>query len=590
MLGHRCLPLLLAAVAVLLCLPALRTGLYFDDTRQWLILEDADVPVNLHHTPFDMFKFADGSNDDAQHLMDVGFLPWWTLKNIRLAFCRPVTVLTHMLDHELWPRQLWLMHLHNLLWLAALVFVAALLYRNVHGAGWVAGLAALLYAIDDGHAMPAGWIANRNGLIAAFWGLLCVLCHVRWRQSGRWPLAVVAPLFLLLGVLSNEGAIGACAYLFAYAVCLDEGRLTKRLLTILPYAVVIVGWRVTYSALGYGVWGSATYLDPVASPLSFARALIVRAPVLLLGQWALPASDIFLFIPPLAKFILWGVAVLFLGVLGYLLAPLFRGGARREARTGRFWAVGMVLAVIPASTTFPTDRLMLFAGVGAMGLLAQFLAVARAGAPPVDVPSGNGTGRGRRWRRWARRFFWVFIVLHLVLAPVLLPTRICGFSRLGDVVFDCIDGASLGEDVEDKTVIFVSAPNVFFTSDLLNVRAIQEKPLPEHIRSLAPNSVMPVPIRITREDARTLLAEPQGGYVWFLVRDNAHRFEIGDVVELAGLSIEIRSLTEKGYPGEVAFRFDKPLEDPEYVLFQFDHDTFVPFTPPGIGESVTWAP
>ncbi len=79
------------------------------------------------------------------------------------------------------------MHLHSLLWLGALVVAAALLYRRILGPTWVAGLAALLYAVDDAHAAPAAYIANRNALIATCFGVLCLLCFARSRQEGWRP-------------------------------------------------------------------------------------------------------------------------------------------------------------------------------------------------------------------------------------------------------------------------------------------------------------------------------------------------------------------------------------------------------------------
>ena len=72
---------------------------------------------------------------------------------------------------------------------ALIVFVGlinvALLYRRILGPTWVAGLAALLYAIDEAHAAPAAYIANRNALIATCFGVLCLLCFARARQE-RW--------------------------------------------------------------------------------------------------------------------------------------------------------------------------------------------------------------------------------------------------------------------------------------------------------------------------------------------------------------------------------------------------------------------
>ena len=569
LLSDNRVPAMAAVLAMLLALPALWCGLQFDDTRQWLVLQNADHPINLYRSPFTMFYFADGNPDHAQYFMDLGFYPWWTLKTVRLAFCRPITILTHIVDHSLWPHQYSLMHLHSLLWLAALVAVVALLYRKVMGACWVAGLAALLYAIDDGHAMPVGWVANRNGLIAACFGLLAVLLHTQWRRRGSVPASFLAPVCLLLGVLSNEGAIGACAYLFAFAVFLDQGSWRTRALSLAPYAATVVAWRITYSALGYGVWGSATYIDPLQSTPVFLKALVVRAPVLLLGQWALPPSDVFLFCPPAAQCVLWALGIGFLVILTLALAPLLR----RDA-VARFWALGMVLALIPASTTFPTDRLMLFAGVGAMGLLAQFL---RA------VLDSAGAPRPKRLRLLA----YAFLVVHLVLAPILLPLRILGLAAVGDATSKCMANAPLDDEkVADQTVVFVSAPNIFLTSDLINVRALHAKPLPKHIRSLASNSIFPVPIHLTRTDKHTLVAEPEGGYRWYLVRDDDHPLEVGEIVEVEGMAVEVLSLVDKGYPHRVAFTFDVELEDPSLVWLQFQDMTFVPFTPPDVGESV----
>jgi hypothetical protein len=568
-LSHRYLPVFLAVLATVLALPALWMGLQFDDHRHWLILQDRDYSVNVEHSPFAMFHFADGSPEHAQHLMDCGFFPWWTLPTVRLMFCRPVTVLTHMLDHRLWPDTPALMHVHSLVWAALLVVVSALLYRKMMGAGWVAGLAALLYAIDDGHSMPVAWVANRNGVLAAVFGLLAVLHHVRWRRDGNRLSACLAPAFLLLGVLSNEGAIGACAYLFAYAVVLDQGTWRVRLAALAPCAITVVGWRLVYNALGYGVWGSATYIDPVASPLRFLGVVGTRAPVLLLGQWALPPSEVFILGSGAVQRAILIVAVFFVAILAAILIPLLR----RDAMA-RFWTLGMVVALVPATATFPADRLMLFGGVGGMGLLACFL---RA------VWHGDVWGTGRRL---AVGLSYLFVVVHLVLAPILFPIRAVALSALGSLVTDCLAATPLPDDVEEKTVIFTNAPNIFYTSDLINVRAVMGEPIPARVRSLAPNTIFPVAVRLTRMDERTIEAEPVGGYPWLLVRDGGHPFAVGDVVDVAGMSVTVLSLADEGWPLKVRFRFDKALEDPSYVWLRFERDTYVPFTSPGVGETV----
>ena len=58
-------------------------------------------------------------------------MPWWGSPDLHQAFLRYASTLTMMLDYRLWPNYPALMHLHSLLWLAAAVLAAALLYREV---------------------------------------------------------------------------------------------------------------------------------------------------------------------------------------------------------------------------------------------------------------------------------------------------------------------------------------------------------------------------------------------------------------------------------------------------------------------------
>ena len=88
------------------------------------------------------------------------------------------------------------MHAHSLVWLALALFGAALVYRRLLGATWVAGLATLLYAVNDTHGPAVGWIANRNAVIAIALALPVLWLHDRWRRDGWTPGAWLAPLLL----------------------------------------------------------------------------------------------------------------------------------------------------------------------------------------------------------------------------------------------------------------------------------------------------------------------------------------------------------------------------------------------------------
>ena len=238
------LPVRLAAIAVLLAMPSLWAGLQIDDYIHRL--EFQGFPDALRF--FDrgsMFVFMTGDPERAQDMMNFGMVPWWTYRDVLLRFLRPVSVATHRVDYALWPDTPWAMHLHSLVWFACLVALVTLLYRRIMGPGWVAGLAGLLYAVDDARAMPAGWIANRNGIMAGLFGVMAILLHDQWRRDKRPWAHVLALASLLLALLSNESGLAVTAYLFAYAVFLDEGTWLRRAATLAPYAILVIAWRVT---------------------------------------------------------------------------------------------------------------------------------------------------------------------------------------------------------------------------------------------------------------------------------------------------------------------------------------------------------
>ena len=196
--------------------------------------------VETGYSPLELFSVMRHGPEVLREYTDLGIFPWWTSEELRLAFFRFLSAATHWLDYRLWPDSAPLQHAHSLLWLGALVGATALLYRRIHGASWVAGLAALLYAVDEAHGAPAGWLANRNALVATLFGLLCLLAHDRWRRGGAGSgrHALLAALCLALALAGGEMGLGAFAYLVAYAVFLDRGPVRRRLLSLAPWRPV----------------------------------------------------------------------------------------------------------------------------------------------------------------------------------------------------------------------------------------------------------------------------------------------------------------------------------------------------------------
>jgi hypothetical protein len=554
-----------AVVAMILCLPALGVGLLMDDyAHRMIMLRVAGTPVG----PLEVFANFTGEPEITRLYLDQGILPWWTVPDYRLAFSRVLSAISMWIDYRWWPDSPVLMHLHSLLWLGAMVGAAGVLYRRLLGRGSVAGLAVLLFAIDDAHAMAASWLANRNALIATTLGLLSLIAHHRWRR-GAWKWGWIASaLCLALALLAGEAAVGAGAYFAAWAFTLEDGPWRRRLGSMVPSGTVFVCWATFYRLANLGSHGSGLYLDPGDGPLTFAAAIFQRAPILLLGQWSpVPAETATLVTSEQAR-LLYLVAWVVLAVLAVAFTSLVRGD-----RTSRFFAVGMFLALLPATGTFPANRLLTFVGFGAMGLVATFLTA------PLGRP-----------RRFFERGMAGFLVLtHLVIAPLFTPVTAYAMKIYDEPMEAAAATLPTAPEIAEQDLIVVSTPDYLtYLSFLPPIQHAQGKPIPRRMIGLLAGEVG---AEVSRPDARTLRVELHGGlfdgYLGRLFRGERDRLRDGDVVDLEPMRVEVIATDDNGQPSELQFRFPVPLEDPSLRWITWEGRGYVPFTPPAVDEAIS---
>ncbi len=574
-LAHRRQPVIVIALAVLLVLPALGSSLVADDYIHRIRLSPTLTFPGFDDPPLDLFVFGSGDPEQRRQLMEEGGFAWWTAEGFKMAFWRPLSVVTHVLDHWLWADSSVLMHAHSIVWFAALLAAVACLYRRFH-APWIAGLALLLYAFDDARGMVLSFVANRNALIAAVFGVWSLIVHDRWRRDGWQPGAALAPLLFGAALLAGESALAITGYLFAYALFMDPGATRRRLAALAPYALLVVAWAVAYRTLGYGTHASGIYINPADEPARFLAALSVRLPILLLAQIAGPPSDLWLVYSHGVAAAVYAFSLASLAIAAALLWPLLR----RSAVT-RFWTLGAVIAAVPVCATFPSDRLLVFVGIGAMGALASLL------ASSMDDTVSEGAVR----RASARIVVAVLIVVHLVIAPLLLPLRALSVVQMG-AVFERVDRSLPATDaVRDKTVVIVSAPVDGLVAYTPIRRAARGMPRPKRLRLLATGTAE---VRVTRLDAFTLRLRPEAGFygaeIERMVRSLSQPMAPGYTVRLSDMEVTVTAVTQDGRAAEAEFRFALPLEDPSLIWMRWEGDSLVAYEPPPPGESRTLPP
>jgi hypothetical protein len=262
-------------------------------------------------------------------------------------------------------------------------------------------------------------------------------------------------------------------------------------------------------------------------------------------------------------------------LLVLLLMPLLK-----KSVTARFWTLGMMISLIPICATAPSNRLLFFAGIGGMALLAEFLGGLADGADWLPRV------RPWRWLSWGMTALFLFV--HVVLAPIALPITTFIPPLLGEPARAAALSLSDDETLADQVLVVVNCPDHLMNVTYMSPeRMLQGLPVPRHVRAL---SATPVPIEVARTDERSLrvryLDGPFIGPLGTLWRGPDRPMHVGQVVELEGMTAEVVEITEGGEPREALFRFDVPLNDPSLHWVQWEDGLFVPFDPPAVGETV----
>jgi hypothetical protein len=558
--------------ALVLTLPTAWLGFVSDDFTHLLILE-GQLALG---SPYDLFRFAGGDVAGLKRMMDEGPYPWWTLPELKLAFWRPLSSALANLDYRLFGRDAVGWHLHSLAWYLGMVALYGTLLRRLLP-GALGALALFLFAIDGAHFLVAGWIANRNAMVASVPALFGLWMHLEWRE-GRRPRALPLSLAgLAVGLLGGETALGVFAYVLAYELIGSPGGVKERLRAIAPAALLGLAYLGVYKLRGYGAYGSGSYLDPVGEPGRFLASALVRVPVLLGGLVLEVPADLWI-AGEQVRPVLVGVGLLGLGLLGLLVRAAWPSLSEDERRHCRWLFLGAALSLLPVAATFPSNRLLLVPGLGGSVAVAMVLVYA-------------WRSRARGWRpRGVAAGAAVLALMHLVLAPLLWPLMTLAIRQIRARTEPVLQTLERELDYQrlpkQRLVVFpMPVPSVAMYVPMFMATRGMPKPLAWWQMSLSPE-----PHVLTRTGPESLeLSLTRGQFLTSefeaVFRGSSHPLRQGAQVKLKGMTVTVLDADDKG-PTRLGFTFDRPLEDSSFVFLRWKDDALRPFTPPPVGERI----
>jgi hypothetical protein len=539
-------PHALGLLAFVMSLPSLGLGFQLDDRTYLRLFAHGRSPAELlHEAPTQL----------AQEKA-LGVFAWWSGPNFTIHFLRPLSSFSHWLEYRLWPDTAWAMHLSNCVLYALLVACAACIYQALLPSLAAAGLAALMFAVDDSHAQSVGWIASRHTILGSLFGLLALLLHVRARKHASGTLRIASVVCTALTLLTAEFGVAALAYIVAYALVFESGTFGARLGTIWPHMLLAAAWFVAYMALGCGVHDAGWYRDPATAPLETLLGGLADMPLWLLSQLGGDVANLALVIPQRVARIL---ALICLVPVLLLLVPVVL-----RTQAARFCASGMLLSLLPLFGTVPQDRLLLAASFGGFGWIACLL-----------------DGLHAETSAFVRSAAQAFKIPHLIVAPLAYVPLLGGLTAI-DESAQALANAVPSQGI--RQAIVLNLPLELLTNAAWSIRATPDIPLYQLYAGFSE-------LTVQRPDANTLEITAHGGWgsrpLERMFASRRSMPALHSVRTLTNMRVTVLAVADDGLPSRVRFTFPDALDSQDRAWLVWKGTRPVPWRPPAVGAKVS---
>jgi hypothetical protein len=438
--------------------------------------------------------------------------------------------------------------------------------------------ATVIFALAPCHALPIGWLANREALIALALGTLGLIGFLRWRSGGpsRWALLSLGAFSLALA--AGEYALGCGGYVLAFAWRAPPAS-PRRWRSVLLFLVPAIVYLVARHALGYGAEASGFYQDPLRDTALFLRDAPWRLTFLVLAGWF--SQDATAWQWSSAE---WPVVLVVLTFALAARAVLRHVTSQLPAEARRVtWTLvwGSMFSLVPMLAVLPSVRLLGVAMLGIAPVVGVILDVAWFGR---DTEARHGIDELTAIVGTLLGF------AHLVHGPIR------GWANARQIHAYAVEfadhAAELARRLEGKdapdVVVVRGLDDVFFYGFALEALGVKGS----HWTVLAHTGH----VLCLRKDAKTIelvVAADSGLYpasLGDLYRSEANPLAAGETFTTGGLVTTVGEMDPSG-PKKALFTFESDLDDPRWTWVGESRSRgFYDAAPPKIGFGAPFEP
>jgi protein O-mannosyl-transferase len=128
---------------------------------------------------------------------------YWAFSSFDLSNWHPVTMMSHMLDYQLFGMNASGHHLMNVLLHAGNALLLFLALRMMTGALWRSAAVAFLFAVHPLHVESVAWVSERKDVLSTFFMLLSLIAYVHYTKKQTVAKYLIVFFFFVLGLLSK---------------------------------------------------------------------------------------------------------------------------------------------------------------------------------------------------------------------------------------------------------------------------------------------------------------------------------------------------------------------------------------------------
>ena len=332
----------------------------------------------------------------------------WAFEGNTLGMWHPLTIMSHMLDWQLFGAWAGGHHAVNVVLHALNAGLLFLLLRRMTGAGWPSFVVALLFAVHPLNVESVAWASQRKSVLSGLFFMLTLLAWQRYTSKKSLPAYLLAVGLYVLGLMSKPMLVTLPGVL----LLLDVWPLARVKWTVRGLAGLLVEkgpfvlLAMTVVAILLHPWGGSTTGLPEPG---FTGERWLRASantVVYLRKLVWPADLAVLY--PHRPGVPFGELAGAIGVLAAVTALAWRG--RWPLLVGWLWFLGMLFPVSGVMPTGPHEQADRYAYLPAIGifLLAAWLVPARFWARPRRqvVATIAVAGLGCGIVAWWQTGFW----------------------------------------------------------------------------------------------------------------------------------------------------------------------------------------